>query len=116
MFGYKTASVNHYYVKRSIVFRGLTISMTSEVEDKRISLTEVKPIKNGREKQGVKNVVKLNFFYLLLRNTFCMHTVSHRLITANLRTTPGRKNFKIVKQLSAGKKQRGKQNNGRSNH
>lgn len=33
-----------------------------------------------------------------------MHTVSHRLITANLRTTPGRKNFKIVKQLSDGKK------------
>lgn len=35
--------------------------MTLEVKDKSISLTEVKPIKNGREKQGVKNVVKLNF-------------------------------------------------------
>lgn len=32
---------------------------------------------------------------------------SHRLITENLRTTPGRKNFKIVKQLSAGKKRGG---------
>lgn len=62
MFGYKTASVNHYYVKRSIVCRGLTIFMTSGVEDENISLTELKPIKNGGKKQGVKNVVKLNFF------------------------------------------------------
>lgn len=70
MFGYKTASVNHCYVKRSIVFHGLTIFMTSKVKDKSISLTEVKPIKNGREKQGVKNVVKLNFFLSLPKKYF----------------------------------------------
>lgn len=75
MFGYKTASVNHCYVKRSIVFHGVTISMTPEVKDKSISLTEVKPIKNGREKQGVKNIVKLNFLpplkkYFLYAHSF----------------------------------------------
>lgn len=107
MFRYKTASVNHYYVKRSIGFRGLTISMTSEVEDKRISLTEVKPIKNGREKQGVKNVVKLNFFYLLLKKYFLYAHSFTQIDHSKFKNNTRKEEFQNCKTVICWEKTRG---------
>lgn len=72
--------------------------MTSKVEAEKFQSnrvqTQSKMVERNSEEGGQTS------FLTLLRNTFCMHIVSHRSITGNFWTPPGRMNFKIVKQIS----------------